>query len=107
MKIEVNDGNFRQEVLESNIPVLVDFWAEWCMPCKMVEPIVDEINKEYDGKLKVCSLNVDEGRKTAGDYNIMSIPTLAIFKDGKLVDKSIGALHKDAIVEKIISPYIN
>ena len=101
MKVEVNDGNFSQEVLNSDIPVLVDFWAEWCMPCKMIEPVVNEIAAEYEGKLKVCSLNVDEARRTASEYSIMSIPTLAIFKGGQVVDKIVGALPKDAITGKL------
>ena len=105
MSIVVNDSNFQQEVLEADIPVMVDFWAEWCMPCKMVEPIVEEIEHDYEGKLKVCRSNVDEAGQTASQYQIMSIPTLAIFKGGKLVDRVIGALPKDAILEKI-SPYI-
>ena len=105
MENKVNDANFKQEVLESELPCLVDFWAEWCMPCKMVEPTVDEIEHDYEGKLKVCRMNVDEARQTASQYQIMSIPTLAIFKDGKLVDRVIGALPKDLIVEKI-NPHI-
>lgn len=106
MKIEVNDGNFNLEVLESQIPVLVDFWAEWCMPCKMVAPIVEEIAKEYEGKLKVCTLDVDNARETAGHYSIMSIPTLAIFKNGEVVEKMIGALPKDAI-DKVLANHID
>ncbi|MFC2060975.1 thioredoxin [Elusimicrobiota bacterium] len=106
MKIEINDENFNEEVLGSDLTVLVDFWAEWCMPCKMLEPVVNEIAEEYEGRLKVCSLNVDVARKTASEYKVMSIPTLAVFKDGQLVDNVVGALPKNAIVE-IIIPYIN
>lgn len=106
MTIEINDSNFDEEVLKSEIPVLVDFWAEWCMPCKMVAPTVSEIAKEYEGRLKVCKLNVDEARGTASEYSIMSIPTLAIFKAGKVVDKIIGALPKDKIIDKI-THYLN
>ena len=87
------------------MPVLVDFWAEWCMPCHMVAPVVEEIAKEYQGKLKVCKLNVDEARNTASDYDIMSIPTIAIFKNGKVIDKVIGALPK-AELEKAIKPHL-
>ncbi len=94
MEIKVNDASFKQEVLESDIPVLVDFWAQWCMPCHMVAPAVEEIAKEYQGKLKVCKLNVDEGPNTASSYGIMSIPTLAIFKNGEAVDKILGAVPK-------------
>ena len=100
----VTDTNFKQEVLEADIPVIVDFWAEWCMPCKMVEPVVDEIEHDYEGKLKVCRLDADESRQTASQYQVMAIPTLAIFKNGKLVDEVIVAFPKDVILEKI-SPH--
>lgn len=105
MEIRVNDENFKKEVLESKVPVLVDFWAEWCMPCRMVAPVVEEIAKEYQGKLKVCKLNVDEARNTASDYGIMSIPTIAIFKNGKVINKVVGALPK-AELEKAIKPHL-
>lgn len=105
MEIDVNDKNFKQEVLESDLPVLVDFWAVWCGPCLMVAPAVEQIAKEYKGKLKVCRLNVDEASKTASNYGIMSIPTLAVFKKGKIVDKIIGALPKSEL-EKTIKKYI-
>ena len=105
MEIVVNDKNFKQEVLDSDLPVLVDFWAVWCGPCLMVAPAVEQIAKEYKGKLKVCKLNVDEAPKTASSYGIMSIPTLGIFKAGKIVDKVIGALPKSEI-EKTIKKYV-
>ena len=105
MEIRVNDENFKQEVLESNVPALVDFWADWCMPCHMVAPVVEEIAREYQGKLKVCKLNVDEARNTASNYGIMSIPTLAIFKNGKVADKIVGALSKTEL-EKVIKPHL-
>jgi len=105
MEIEVNDGNFKKEVLDADLPVLVDFWAAWCGPCLIVAPFVEEISNEYDGKLKVCKVNVDEAPKTSSEYEIMSIPTLAIFKDGNLVDKIIGAVPKNIIEEKL-RPYI-
>jgi len=101
MEITVNDANFKQEVLDSNVPVLVDFWAEWCMPCRMVAPTVESIAEDYNDKLKVCKLNVDEAPQTASGYGIMSIPTLAIFKDGKVVEKIIGAVPKEHIVSKL------
>lgn len=104
MKIEVKDENFKSEVLESKIPVLVDFWAEWCMPCKTIAPTVDELALEYDGKIKVCSINVDDARDTAANYQIMSIPTLAIFKNGEVIEKIVGVMAKDAIISKLISP---
>ncbi len=99
--IALNDNNFQEEVLESDIPVLVDFWATWCAPCKMVEPIITEIAEEKKDSLKVCRLNVDNARQTATKYGIMSIPTLAIFNNGEVVDKVIGALPKDAIMSKV------
>jgi thioredoxin 1 len=105
MEINITDSNFKQEVLESNIPVLVDFWAVWCGPCYMVAPAVKEIAKEYKGKLKVCKLNVDDAAKSASAYGIMSIPTLAIFKNGQIVDKVIGVVPK-AELETAIKPHI-
>ena len=105
MEVKTNDANFKQEVLESDIPVLVDFWAEWCGPCFMVAPIIEEIAKEYDGKLKVCKVNVDEAPNTSASYGIMSIPTLAIFKDGEIVDRVIGAVPKTEL-EATIKPHI-
>jgi len=97
MEIKLTDVNFKEEVLDSELPCLVDFWAEWCGPCYIVAPAVEQISKEYEGKLKVCKLNVDEAPKTASSYGIMSIPTLAIFKKGKVVDKIIGAIPKSEL----------
>ncbi len=105
MTIEINDINFREEVLKSDVPVLVDFWAKWCTPCVMIAPVVEEIAKKYKGRLKVCKLNVDETPKTASEYGIMSIPTLAIFKNGKIVDRIIGVVPKSEL-ELTIKPYI-
>ncbi|MCK4248658.1 MAG: thioredoxin, partial [Candidatus Omnitrophica bacterium] len=101
MEIEVNDANFKQEVLESELPCLVDFWAVWCGPCQMIAPALEEIAKEYKGKLKVCKLNVDEAPDISSEYQIMSIPNLVIFKNGKKVDSIVGAVPKEAIIEKI------
>ncbi|MBN2406928.1 MAG: thioredoxin [Elusimicrobia bacterium] len=106
MKIAVNEGNFKSEVLSSDVPVLVDFWAQWCMPCKMIEPVVAEIAKEYEGKMKVCSIDIDQAQGLAAQYSVMSIPTLALFKGGKVVEKVVGALPKAAIMEKVL-PYIS
>ncbi len=97
MEVKVNDENFKKEVLESELLCLVDFWADWCMPCRMVAPTVEAIAKEYKGKLKVCKLNVDETPKTASNYGIMSIPTLVIFKNGKVADKVIGVVSKSEL----------
>ncbi len=94
MEVTLNDANFEQEVLRSEIPVLVDFWAQWCMPCKMIASMIDEAAKEYEGKVKVCKLNVDEVQALASKYDIMSIPTLIIFKNGEVVDKMVGAIPK-------------
>lgn len=105
MEMQVNDSNFKEEVLNSDIPVLVDFWAPWCMPCNMVAPIVEEIARDYQGKIKVCKINVDEAPNVASKYGIMSIPTIALIKNGEVVDKVIGALPKSDI-ENIIKPHI-
>ncbi len=103
MKIEVNDENFKSEVLESDMPVMVDFWAEWCGPCKALNPVISEIAEEYFGRVKVCSLNIDEARTVSGEYGIMSIPTLIVFKGGQVIDKIIGARPKAEIVGVIDS----
>ncbi|MDD5069881.1 MAG: thioredoxin [Candidatus Omnitrophica bacterium] len=105
MEVTVNDANFKKEVLEPDIPALVDFWAEWCGPCRMVAPVLKEIAKEYEGKLKVCKVNVDDAPNTASEYGIMSIPTLAIFKNGQVVDQVVGALPKSEL-EPLIKRHI-
>jgi len=99
--LEVTDKNFEAEVLKSDLPVLVDFWAEWCGPCKMIGPIVSEISEELDGKLKVAKVNVDDAQDLAGNYKIMSIPTLLLFKGGEAVEQIVGAVPKDQILEKV------
>ena len=99
--LHLTDQNFEQEVLKSNIPVMVDFWAEWCGPCRIIAPIIDEISKEYAGKLKVAKLNVDHAQQTAIQYSVMSIPTLIFFKNGKPVDQIVGAMSKDNLAAQI------
>ncbi|MES2381304.1 MAG: thioredoxin [Bacteroidota bacterium] len=101
MALEINDGNFEEVVLKSKVPVLVDFWAEWCGPCRMVGPLVDELSKEYDGKAVIGKVNVDFNPKIATDYGIMSIPALLFFKDGQLVDKQVGAVPKHILAGKL------
>lgn len=89
------DSNFSQEVLQSKAPVVVDFWAPWCGPCRMVSPIIDELAKEYEGKLKVGKMNVDDNPNTATQYSIMSIPSIVVFKNGKPVKSMVGAQSKE------------
>ena len=99
--LHFNDDNFEADVLQSDVPVLVDFSAEWCQPCKMLAPIVAEIAGEYDGRVKVGHLDIDAGRQIAIQYGIMSVPTLLFFKDGKVRDQMTGAQPKRAIVDRI------
>ena len=102
--VHLTDDSFNTEVVNSDKPTLVDFWAPWCGPCKMVGPIVEDLAGEYDGKVKICKLNVDENPKTPSQYSIRSIPTLIIFKDGKSVDQVIGAVSKTQLEELIKKP---
>jgi thioredoxin 1 len=99
--LNVTSQDFEAEVLKSDLPVLVDFWAEWCGPCKMVGPVIDEIAEELQGKLKVVKVNVDDAQDLAGSYEVMSIPTLLLFKGGEIVEQMVGALSKDLLSEKI------
>jgi thioredoxin 1 len=99
--VEVTDSNFQNEVLNSDKPVLLDFWAEWCGPCKLIAPLVEELAKEYDGKLKVGKVDVDSNQQTSMQYGIRSIPTLLIFKGGKVVDQLVGAVPKKMLAEKV------
>jgi len=99
--VEVNDANFDQEVLRSEQPVLVDFWAVWCGPCKAIAPIVDGVAQTYAGKIKVAKVNVDQNGATPSRYNIRGIPTLLFFKDGKIADQVVGYVAQDVIEEKV------
>ena len=99
--VEINDANFEQEVLKSDMPVLVDFWAEWCAPCRIIEPLVDELAQQYSGKVKIGKIDVDQNPQSSMNYGIRSIPTLLFFKEGKAVDQLLGAVPKKQIEEKI------
>lgn len=99
--VTITDDNFKQEVIESDKPVLIDFWAVWCGPCKIIDPIVEELTNEYEGKIKFGKLDVDNNQQTAIKYGVRSIPTLLIFKDGKIKDTIIGAVPKKHIVQKL------
>ena len=101
MVIAVNDNNFEEEVLKASEPVLVDFYADWCGPCKMMSPLVEAMEASYEGKLKVCKVNVDNAQKTAGQYGVMSIPTFLFFKGGEVVHQAVGALPQNAFEEEI------
>ena len=99
--VELTESNFEQEVISSDIPVVVDFWAEWCAPCKLLAPVIDELAEEYNGKVKFCKLDVDNNQQISMKYGIRSIPTLIVFKGGEAADQMIGFLPKDSIIAKI------
>ncbi|MEK9778327.1 MAG: thioredoxin TrxA [Methylophilaceae bacterium] len=101
--IHLSDDTFQKEVIESSIPVLVDYWAEWCGPCKMIAPILDDLVSEYDGKLKIAKLNIDENPQTPTKFGIRGIPTLMIFKDGNPEATKVGALSKSQLTAFIDS----
>lgn len=99
--INLTENNFKSEVLEATAPVLVDFWAAWCGPCRMLAPVVEELGADYQGKAKVCKMNVDENAKTAQDYGVMSIPTMLLFKDGKEVNRMVGFMPKENVAKAL------
>jgi thioredoxin 1 len=99
--VDVTDSTFQEEVVESNLPVLVDFWASWCGPCRMLGPVIEDLAVELSGKAKVAKINVDENPQLCSQFNIRSIPTLLIFKNGQVVDGLIGAASKTIIAEKL------
>ncbi|MEW6679556.1 MAG: thioredoxin [bacterium] len=101
MAIELTDENFKKEVLEAEIPVVVDFWAPWCGPCRMFAPVIDEVAEEYKEKVKIGKLNVDENRNIAIEYGVMSIPTLKFFNKGQIVNEIIGVVNKDVLKKKL------
>lgn len=98
---EVNDQNFQAEVLDAKTPVLVDFWAPWCGPCRLIAPVVEELAKEYDGKLKVVKLNTDDNPQTGTNYHISGIPSLLLFKEGQVADQLVGAVPKNRIQDMV------
>ena len=100
MALEFTDGNIK-EVIESGKPVVIDFWAEWCGPCRMVSPLIEELAEEYAGKVEIGKMNVDENVDTPNEYGIRNIPTILSFKDGKIVDKQVGAAQKSALKAKV------
>ncbi len=97
MKIEITKNNFDEQVLNSNVPVLVDFWATWCAPCRMLGPVLDEISNEYEGKINIAKINVDNEEELTAKFGIMSIPSVKLFIDGKVVDSFIGYKEKDEV----------
>lgn len=99
--VTITDDNFENEVINSDLPVLIDFWAVWCGPCKIIAPVVEQLAEEYDGKLKVGKLDVDSNQQTSIKYGVRSIPTLLLFKNGQVKDTIIGAVPKQQIVQKI------
>ncbi len=101
MALELTDANFNELVLNSDKPVLVDFWAEWCGPCRMVGPIVEELASDYDGKAVVGKVNVDENSSVAAQFGIRNIPTLLVFKNGEVVDKQVGVAAKNVLAAKL------
>lgn len=101
MAVEITNDNFKEKVLDNNGVALVDFWAEWCGPCRLIGPVVEDLSKEYDGKAVIGKLNVDDNREIAAQYGIMSIPTLLIFKNGQIVEKHVGVASKGDLKKKL------
>ncbi len=101
MVLEVNDSSFEKEVINADVPVVVDFWAPWCGPCRRLAPVTEKLAEQYEGKVKFCKMNVDENQETPSKYGVMSIPTLVFVKSGKLVDSSVGALPETVIKPKV------
>ena len=99
--LKITDGNFESEVVKSNIPVLVDFWAEWCGPCRLMGPILDEMAPAYSGKLKIGKVNVDENQETPSQFGVMNIPTMIVFKNGKESERIVGAMSKADLQKKV------
>ncbi len=105
MTIEITDASFKSEVTDSPLPVLVDFWAPWCGPCKMIAPVLEEIAQEYEGKAKIVKINIDDNQNTAAQFGVRSIPTLILFKNGNEVEKIVGAQGKDkltALIDRVL-----
>ncbi len=98
---DITDQNFEEEVLKSELPVMVDLWAPWCGPCRMIAPVVDRLAKKYDSRFKFCRLNVDENQQTAAKYHVMSIPTLMFIKDGQVVETVVGAVSEQVLQPKV------
>ena len=95
--IVITSANFEAEVLQSKLPVIIDFWAPWCAPCRMIGPFIEQLAKDYDGRIKVCKVNVDDETDLASKHNVVSIPTFVIYKEGKIVNQAVGALSKQNI----------
>ena len=101
MLVDVTDQTYEAEVLKSSLPVLIDMWAPWCGPCRMVEPILKKLSDKYEGKVKFCRMNVDENQKTPSQYRVMSIPNMLFLKDGKVIDTAVGAMPEAALQSKV------